>query len=94
VVAFQPDAGEPLRRRRYTGRASEESFAQKLSAVQLQALQNFWAIDCQQGVLSFTATLIDRSPRKWWFDPEQPFEASNIAGGTYYLVVYNMGCRR
>lgn len=94
VISFKPDVGEPIRRRRYTGRSSQESFEQTLSAAQLDVLQDFWAVECQQGALSFTAPLIDDVLRKWWFDPERPFEAVNIRGGTYYRVSYNMGCVR
>ena len=94
VIAFKPDVGEPIRRRRYTGRSSSDTFEQTLSSAQLKTLQDFWTFECQQGALTFVAPLIDGVPREWWFDPEQPFEAINIPGGAYYRVSFNMGCRR
>jgi len=94
VIAFRPDVGEPIRRRRYTGYASQETFEQTLSSRQLKILHDFWSDDCEQGALSFTVALIDDTARTWWFDPERPFDAVNIRGGDYYRVSYNMGCRR
>lgn len=94
VAAFKPDVGEPIRRRRHTGRSATESFDQVLTKAQFNVLEEFWNHDCAQGTFSFFAPLIDGVVRKWWFDSEQPYNAVNIPGGTAYSVSYNMGCKR
>jgi hypothetical protein len=94
AVVFTPDVGEPIARRRYTGRSTEESFALKLTSTQANRLYEFWSIDCAQGTLSFFAPLIDGMPRKWWWDRENPPDFSNIRGGTAYEIQLSMGCRR
>lgn len=94
VAVFAPDVGEPIRRRRYTGRSSSDSFTLKLTYVQTERLLEFWNHDCAQGTLSFNAPLIDGVARKWWFDPENPPDFTNIRGGDNYEVSVTMGCKR
>lgn len=94
VVSFEPDVGEPIRRRRYTGKSAVESFELVLTSAQKDRLHEFWSDDCAQGTLSFYATLIDGIARKWWFSPDTPPDYSNVRGGTAYRVTLNMGCRR
>jgi hypothetical protein len=74
VVAFNPDVGEPILRRRYTGRSSMESFDLVLTKAQTDRLFEFWNIDCAQGALTFWARLVDGVQRKWWFDPDNAAE--------------------
>jgi hypothetical protein len=94
AVVFSPDVGEPLRRRRYTGNSTADSFMLKLTSTQVDRLYEFWSVDCAQGTLSFLAPLIDGIVRKWWFDPENPPEFTNIRGGVNYEIQLSMGCRR
>jgi hypothetical protein len=51
VVAFNPDVGEPILRRRYTGRSSLENFDLILTKAQTDRLFEFWNTDCAQGAL-------------------------------------------
>lgn len=94
VDAFEPDVGESIRRQRYTGNASNESFELVLTQTQVDTLRSFWATDCKQGALTFTASLVDRVARTWWFDAGSPPQFANIPGGTAYRVSLKMGCRR
>lgn len=94
VVAFNPDVGEPILRRRYTGRSSLENFDLILTKAQTDRLFEFWDTDCAQGALTFWARLVDGVQRKWWFDPDTPPSATNIRGGTAYRVSITVGCRR
>lgn len=94
VVVFNPDVGEPIMRRRYTGKSSLESFDLVLTKTQTDTLLSFWNDDCAQGSLTFTGTLIDGVSRTWWFDPDVPPNATNIRGGAAYRVSIAVGCRR
>jgi hypothetical protein len=94
AVVFTPDVGEPIRRRRYTGTSTADSFTIKVNSAQANRLYEFYNIDCAQGTLSFFAPLIDGITRKWWFDTENPPDFSNIRGGTAYEIQLSMGCRR
>lgn len=94
AVQFDPDVGEPIRRPRYQGSSTTETFDLILTNAQRQTLDDFWRFDCAQGTLTFYAALIDGALRSWWFDSQQPPTASNIRGGTAYRVSLVMGCRR
>ena len=94
IVAFKPDAGEPMRRRRYQGKATTDSFDMILTSAQKDALMTFYDDTLSQGAMSFIAPLIDGVSRTWWFDPASPPAATNVRGGTAYKVSFRMGCRR
>ncbi len=94
LIAFKPDAGEPMRRRRYQGMATSDSFDMILTAAQKDTLTSFYADTLSQGALSFNAPLIDGVTRVWWFDPGSPPQYNNVRGGTAYKVSFRMGCRR
>lgn len=94
TIAFKPDVGEPMRRRRYQGKATTDSFDMILTSAQKDALMTFYDDTLSQGAMSFIAPLIDGVSRTWWFDPAIPPAATNVRGGTAYKVSFRMGCRR
>lgn len=94
VVAFKPEVGGAIRRRRYTGRMSQESFELILPYADVKRLQEFWAHECQQGALCFYAALVDGVTRKWWFSPDNPPQYVNVPGGDAYRVSLSMECAR
>lgn len=94
VVVFKPEVGGAIRRRRYTGRLSQESFELILTYADVKRLQEFWAHECQQGSLCFYGDLVDGVTRKWWFSPESPPQFVNVPGGDAYRVSLSMECER
>lgn len=54
VATWQPDAGRPLRRRRYTARRYLYGATVDLDEAQRDALIDFYTIMCQDGSLTFT----------------------------------------
>lgn len=93
VADFQPDAGEPIMRNRYTGSSEQHSFELVLTELQKNTLLAFWRDDCAQGALKFHGALVDGVMRTWWFRRDEPLSVANIAGGTAYRVSLSLGCR-
>lgn len=85
AATFEPEQGEPIRRRRFTGRMLDEEATIICTKAQLERLFEFYWTDCADGSLSFIMpSWSDGSPRTTWFrDVPDP---TNIRGGTVYQV--------
>jgi len=86
VAAFQPDVGDSIERRRYSGEWETHTFQMAMSYDQKAMLEVFRRVACVSGTVSFTGALIDGIVRTWRFVQGQPPAPQNIRGGTHYMV--------
>lgn len=85
VAAFQPEVGDSIERRRYSGEWETHSFAMILTTAQLDTLKVFRRVSCVSGTLSFTGPLLDGIVRTWKFAGEPP-APQDAPGGEFYRV--------
>lgn len=82
LLAFEPDVGPPLVRRRSTVSTLPATFTIQLTTTQAAALDEFHDIDCGEGSIPFTWDNPETGATETWAWVEPP-AVSHVTGSIY-----------